>query len=145
MQLHGGKIIGATTKKEKITQSLKTALATAEKVPFENMPARISAVSDTYIIILNNIDFITSAEFTDSEKFIRTVYNKSFELRSQITESVRQYIVENKIRDASNIYHQAGCFLELMGKLQMAINNRCPDIKRPQYCEDPDCPCDGYL
>jgi hypothetical protein len=145
MQLRSGKIINAPTKKEEIVQVLGKKFAALIEVPLEDVPSNIAAISDYYSTALENIDRITDTRFKAGKGLVQEIYYNTFEVRSVLVDMVRQYISDNNIRDPSEIYHQAGSLLELIGNLHMAINDRCPKIKAPMYCGDPECPCDGYL
>jgi hypothetical protein len=156
MQLRNGKVVYAskkeqelnTAKKEQVMSEIKNLLFVAEKIPMGDIPGRIRAVRNTFLSVFHNMDFIMSPGFYEPEKaevFITTVYKKTFSLRDELDGSLMRYIHEHKDVNIRAVNRIADDLVEVLDEVQYAIEKLRPGIKGPLYCDDPECPCDGYL
>jgi hypothetical protein len=151
MQLRNGKTI-SSVKKDTLVGAIQSRLKFIEQVPMDETPSRIAGAKEIFGIILNNIDYIMTDEFSPEQKFVQTVYNKTFEMANEAYYSSELYITEKKPRNSRTIRRQVEEFCGLLSQVQTAIKDRRPDIKSPpgyqiaaQWCEDSRCSCYTYL
>ena len=129
MQLRNGKIISAT--KSKLVEMIKSKLINMEKVPSVDVPSRISAAHDIYRAIFENIDYILSPEFDASDKFITTVYNKTFILGDDAYFLSQTYIETKKPRNSRAIRQEVDEFCHLLTDTRNIIEASRPHIRPP--------------
>ena len=129
MQLRNGKIINAT--KSKLVCSIKSKLINMEKVPCADVPSRISAAHDIYLSIFDNIDYILSPEFDATDKFITTVYNKTFILGDDAYFLSQTYIETKKPRNSRAIRQEVDNFCHLLTDTRNLIETKRPHIRPP--------------
>jgi hypothetical protein len=91
MKLRNGKTIN-TTHRDWLIGTIKTKLAKYENIPLDNIPRRMAEISKILCIVRDNLDYMTTEEFSPSEKFIQTVYNKTFYLSEDAEYSTDSYI-----------------------------------------------------
>ena len=130
MQLRNGKIISAT--KSKLVGSIKSKLINMEKVPPADVPSRISAAHDIYRAIFENIDYILSPEFDATDKFITTVYNKTFILGDDAYFLSQTYIETKKPRNSRAIRQEVDDFCHLLTETRTAIETSRQHIRPPR-------------
>lgn len=145
MQLRNGKTI-SSDKKDSLVGAIQSRLKLIGQVPVDETPSRIAGAHEIFSIIFANIDYIMTDEFSPEQKFVQTVYNKTFEMADQAHYSSELYITENKPRNSHTFRRQVEEFCGLLSQVQAAIDDRRrPSIKPSQWCEDPGCSCYTYL
>jgi hypothetical protein len=145
MQLRNGKTI-SSDKKDFLVGAIQSRLKLIGQVPEDETPIRIAGAHEIFSIILNNIDYIMTDEFSPEQKFVQTVYNKTFEMADQAYDSSDLYITEKKPRNIRTIRRQVEEFCSLLSQVQTAIDDRRrASIKPSSWCEDPGCSCYTYL
>ena len=130
MQLRNGKITNGD-KKDTLVGAIKCRLNLVGRVPAGKTLIRIAAAQRLFSLILDNIDYIMSDEFQPNEKFVQTVYNKTFEMVDDAYVSAENYISENKRRNGHTIRRQVVEFCSLLYKVQTIIKTNRPQIRAP--------------
>jgi hypothetical protein len=145
MQLRNGKTI-SSDKKDSLVGAIQSRLKLIGQVSMNETPSRIAAAHEIFSIILDNIDYIMTDEFSPEQKFVQTVYNKTFEMADEAYYSSQAYIETKKPRNSRVIRREVEEFCCLLSQVQAAIDDRRrASIKPSQWCEDPGCSCYTYL
>jgi hypothetical protein len=137
MKLRNGKTIN-TTHRDWLIGTIKTKLTKYENIPLGNVPRRMAEISKIFCIVRDNLDYIMSDEFSPSEKFIQTVYNKTFFLSEDAEHSTVGYIEEHEDCNTAAIYKQTDDFQSLLSEVQQAIVAKRPAIRAPFGYNDDD-------
>jgi hypothetical protein len=137
MKLRSGKITNPTTLDALIAQ-FKAYFATLESTPTGNFPDRVHICYDVYTLISKKLHIIDSPEFYPSMKFLTAVYNKTFDLESQLYNTLEEYIAEQPC-GSRFLYKKADELYDLLVTVRQDIKARHPELKTPDCAYECDC------
>jgi hypothetical protein len=129
MKLRSGKIINPTTL-DALTAKFKAYFAALESTPKGNFPDRVHICYDVYNLISEKLHIIDSPEFYPSMKFLTAVYNKTFDLESQLYSTLEEYISEQPY-GSRFLYKKTDELYDLLMKVRQDIKARHPEMKSP--------------
>lgn len=145
MKLRSGKTTGSTETtpattldvelaeaKAVLIKKIQDCLASLALVSAENTPHRIQVCYNVFRIISDNLEFISTTEFSPSPKFITVVYDKTYELADELFPSLEKYITENRPTNGEMLYKIADETYFLILKVRQDIEKHRPELK-PKY------------
>jgi hypothetical protein len=129
MKLRSGKITNPTTL-DALTGQFKAYFAALESTPKGNFPDRVQICYEVYNLISKKLHIIDSPEFYPSMKFLTAVYNKTFDLESELYSTLEEYIYEQQC-GSRFLYKKADELYDLLVTVRRDIKARHPELKAP--------------
>jgi hypothetical protein len=132
MKLRSGKTIGSTETSPKtvaLVNKFKSLLIEIDRVPKTHVPGRIRVCYDIISLFSNNLEFIVTPEFSTSPKFIKVIYNKTYELEDDVYHSLDRYITDNQLRRVKSLDKMADELYFLLLKVRQDIEKHLPELK----------------